>query len=216
MLHDEVAALLQDLEPAVIGAADRNAVIAGRRLDPDIVETGFTGEPAIGHAIQGDTTGHRQVLGPGRFAKPAGAGEQHVFGIVLHPPGQILPVPHRRALFPVAAVLDVGLLEIGGPVRHLQRAVGQPHQALDLVVAAIGREPHQLAAFIPVAENVGRRPAVERAHPRHVVELIAQEAAVRLHENLLQAFERRSLELVIALGFARERRCGVARRDRIP
>ena len=62
-------------------------------------------------------------------------------------------------------------------------------QMLDLFAAAVGREPHQLAAFIPVAEDIGRGAAVERAQPRHVVKLVAEEAAVRLHPDLLQAFE---------------------------
>ena len=210
MIHHEVAALLQDLEPAVIGAADRNAVIAGRGLDPDVLESGFAGDPPVRHAIQRDAAGHAEVLRAGGFAQPAGAREQHVFGVVLRAPGQILPVPHRRALFPVAAVEHERLLEVGGPVRHVQLAVVQFEQMLDLVAAAIGRQPHQLAAFVPVAENVGRGAAVERAETGHGVEFVAEEAAVRLHPDLLQAFQRRAAELVIALGLARERRRRVA------
>ena len=213
MIHHEVAALLQDFEPAVIGAADRDPVVAGRGLDPDVLESGFAGDPPVRHAVQRNAAGHAEVFCAGGFAQPAGAREQHVLGVVLRPPGQILPVPHRRALFPVAAAVeDVRLLEVGGPVRHLQLAVGQFEQMLDLVAAAIGRQPHQLAAFVPVAENVGRGAAVERAEPGHVVEFVAEEAAVRLHPDLLQAFQRRAAELVIALRLPRERRRRVAGR----
>ena len=95
-------------------------------------------------------------------------------------------------------------------MRHVQLAVVQFEQMLDLVAAAIGRQPHQLAAFVPVAENVGGGAAVERAEAGHGVELVAEEAAVRLHPDLLQAFQRRAAELVVALGLARERRRRVA------
>ena len=120
-------------------------------------------------------------------------------------------MPHRGAAFPVAAVHDIGLFEIGGPVRHVQFAVVEFEQMLDLFAAAVGREPHQLAAFVPVAKNVGRGAAVERAQPRHGVELVAEKAAIRLHPDLLQAFEFCAAELVIALGFTGERRRRIGR-----
>ena len=203
--------MLQNFEPAVIGAADRNPVIAGRRLNPDVLESGFAGDPPVRDAIQRNATGHAEIFGAGGFAQPAGAGEQHVFGVVLRAPGQILPVPHRGALFPVAAGLEyVRLLEVGGPVRHVQLAVVQFEQMLDLVATAIGRQPHQLAAFVPIAENVGGGAAVERTEPGHGVELVAEETAVRLHPDLLQTLQLRAVELVIALGLAGQRRRRVA------
>ena len=180
-------------------------------------KTGLPRHPAIGHAVQRDAAGDAEIFGAGRFAQPAGAGEQHVFGVVLHPPGEILPMPHRRAGFPfLAAVDDVGLLELRGPVRNVQGAVGELEQVPDLLLPAVGRQPHQFAALVPVAEDVGRGPAVERAKARHVVEFVAQEAAIGLHPDLLQAFELRAGELVIALGLAGERRGGVGRRIRTP
>ena len=78
-------------------------------------------------------------------------------------------------------------------------------QALDLVAAAIGRKTHQLAALVPVAEHIGRGAAVQRAQPRHGVKLLVEHAARRLQPDLLQAFELRAGEAVIALGFPRER-----------
>ena len=210
MVHHEVAALLQDFEPAVIGAADGDTVVAGRGLDPDVLKSGFAGDPPVRDAIQRNAAGHAEVLCTGGFAQPAGAGEQHVFGVVLRAPGQIFPVPHRGAFFPIAAVEDKRLLEVGGPVRHLKLAIVQFEQMLDLVAAAIGRQPHQFAALVPVAENVGGGAAVERAEPGHVVEFVAEEAAVRLHPYFFQALQRCAAERVVALGLARERRRRVA------
>ena len=58
MIHDEGAALFQDLQVAVIGAADRDAIIAGGGLNPDIPESGLPRDPAIGDAVQRDAAGH--------------------------------------------------------------------------------------------------------------------------------------------------------------
>ena len=134
MLHHEGAALFQDFEIAVIGAADRNAVVARRRLDPDVFKSGLPRHPAVGHAVQRHAAGDAEVLGAGRFAQPAGAREQHLFGIVLNPPGEILPMPHRRAGFPfLAAAHDVRLIELRGPVRNVKVAAVDIEQGLDLL-----------------------------------------------------------------------------------
>ena len=44
--------------------------------------------------------------------------------------------------------------------------------------ATVGRQAHQLAALVPVAEDVGRSPAVHGSEPGHVVEFVAQETAL--------------------------------------
>ena len=75
----------------------------------------------------------------------------------------------------------------------------------ELLTAAIGRKPHQLAALVPVAEHVGRGAAVEGAKPRHAVELLIEHAARGLEPNLLQAFELRAGEAIVALGLPGER-----------
>ncbi|MGY4313082.1 hypothetical protein ACVWW1_002385 [Bradyrhizobium sp. JR3.5] len=93
----------------------------------------------------------------------------------------------------------------------MQRAVLHFKQMADLLAAAIGRQPHQLAALVPVAEHIGRDPAVQRAETRHVVELVRQETARRLHKDLLQAFELCIVEPVVTLGLAGERRCPILR-----
>ena len=201
---------------AVSGAADRDPVVARGRLDPDVFKSGLARDPAVGHAVQRHAAGDAKIFGAGGLAQPAGARQQHLFGVVLNPPGEILPVPHRGAGFPFsAAVHDIRLVEFRRPARHVQFIAGDLHQRLYLLAAAIGREPHQLAAFVPVAENVGRGPAVQRAEARHVVKFIAEESAIGLHPDFFQAFDAGAAEFVIALRLAGERRGGVGRRIRL-
>src|SRR4029077_8839242 len=57
VVHHEAAASFEDFEPTIKGATDRDAVVTGRRLDPDIAETAFAGDPAVRHAIQGNAAG---------------------------------------------------------------------------------------------------------------------------------------------------------------
>ncbi len=121
-------------------------------------------------------------------------------------------MPHRRACFPTAAIHQIGLPEVRCPARNMQRAVAELEQVFDLFAAAIRRQPHQFAAFIPVAKNIGRGPAVERAEARQVVEFTAQEATVGLHPDLLQAFDPCAAEGVIAFGFPGEWRGGIGGR----
>ena len=52
-------------------AAERGAGVAGRRLHPDLVETRLGEDPAVGHAVEGDTPGQREVLGAGLRREPA-------------------------------------------------------------------------------------------------------------------------------------------------
>jgi hypothetical protein len=207
LLHHERTRLLQNFKLPVSGAADCNPVIARRGLDPDVFESGLARNPAVGHAVQRHAAGNAEIPGAGGFAQPAGACQQHLFGVVLNAPGEILPVPHRGTRFPfAAAVHHIRLVELRRPARHMQRVAGDIQQRLDPFVAAVGGEAHQLAAFIPVAENVGRGPAVKRAETRHVVKLIAEESAIRLHPDFFQTFDLRAAEFVIALRLAGERR----------
>ena len=197
---------------SVSGAADRDPVIARGRLNPDVFKSGLARDPAVGHAVQRHATGDAKIFGAGRLAQPAGARQQHLFGVVLNPPGKVFPVRHRRAGFPFsAAVHDIRLVEFRRPARHPQFVAGDLQQRFYPLAAAIGREPHQFAAFIPVAENVGRGPAVQRAKARHVVKFIAEESAIRLHPDFFQAFDTGAAEFVIALRLAGERRGGIGR-----
>ena len=78
-------------------------------------------------------------------------------------------------------------------------------QRLHLIRPPIGRQPHHLAALVPVGEDVARHAAVERAEARHEIELVAQEAARRVEPDLVQRLELGAVEPVVALRFARER-----------
>ena len=101
VLHHGGTALLQHFQPAVIGAADRNPVVAGRRLDPHILEAAFARDPAVGHAVQRHAAGDAEVFRSRRLAQPARPRQQHILSVILYPPGEVLPMPHRRVFFPV-------------------------------------------------------------------------------------------------------------------
>ncbi len=213
MFHCERARLVLDREMAVIGAAYRDPVVARRRLDPHILESGLAHDLAVGDAVQRDAAGDTQVLGSGGLAQPPRPREQHLLGVVLHAPGHVLPMLHGRARLPVlAAVHQRRRLELVRPVVHFQVAAVELDEAPDALRPAIGREPHQLTALVPVAEHIRRGAAISRSQPRHVVELVAQHAAARLHEDLLQGLDPGAVEFVIALRFAGERRRLVGRR----
>ena len=183
--------------PAVSG------IVARSRLNPYILESRLPCDPAVRHTIQGNAPGDAQVLGAGRLPQPVGASQQHLLGVVLHAPGHVFPVRQVLARFPVLAA--IGPVELCRPLRDLQRAVLHVQQRLKRIGPAVRREPHDLAAFVPVGEDVARHPAIEGAEPGHEEELIAQEAACRLEPDLLQRFELRAFELVVALRLAGER-----------
>ena len=205
MIHHICPRLLAHLEMAVIRAADRNAVVARRRLDPHILESGFARDPSVGDAVERDAARHAQVLGAGGFAQPDGTLQEHFLGVVLDLPGEVLPMPHGGALFPVGLGIDqVGLVELDAPLGNFKLAVLHAQKWFHRAGAAVGRQAHHLAALVPVGKQVTRGPAVERAETRHVVELVAQESAYRLEPDLLEALEFRAFEPVIALRFARQ------------
>ena len=109
---------------------------------------------------------------------------------------------HLRSLL---AFGEPRLVVFGGPGRDFQLAVFHLQERLDGMRPAVRRKPHQLAALVPVAEHVGGDAAVERAEARHVVEFVAEKAAAGLEPDLLDRFELRAAEPVVALGFAGER-----------
>src|SRR5262245_19004095 len=90
---------------AVVSATNRNAVIARRRLNPNIVDTGLPHESSISHAVEGNAAGHAQVLGDSYFTQPDRALEEQRLRVVLNPPGNVFPMLDRWARFPVALLL---------------------------------------------------------------------------------------------------------------
>src|SRR5262249_51853692 len=138
--HHKSARPLQDLEMAVVGAADGNAVIARSRLNPDVVESGLVDDPAIADAVEADTARDAQVPGAGRLAQPSGPVEKHRLGIVLDLPGQVFPVRQGRALLPVVFHFGKpGPVELGRPLRDLELAVIEPDHGLLPLLPALAR-----------------------------------------------------------------------------
>ncbi len=137
VLHDEIARLVVDRQMSVIGAADGDAVVAGGRLNPDIVVAGFAHDLAVGDAIQRHAAGDAEILGAGRLAQPDGALDQDPLGVVLDAPCQVLPMLHSGLVFPFSfAVGQVGLVERFGPIGNVERAVLERDERLDPIRAA--------------------------------------------------------------------------------
>ena len=63
------AGVVQELMPDEQGRAQRAAGIAGRRLDPEVVEVALAEQPAVGHAVERHAAGQDQVLHPGPLAR---------------------------------------------------------------------------------------------------------------------------------------------------
>ena len=115
-------------------------------------------------------------------------------------------MPHGGIGFPLLhAVRRPRLVEVGVPRGKLQLAVLDLDQRLEIIGTAVGRQPHDLTAFVPVGENVTRHPAIHCAEPVHAEEFVAEQAAARRKPHLLQGLELGALERVVALGFAGER-----------
>src|SRR5664279_4554143 len=113
---------------------------------------------------------------------------------------------HGRVVIPLLfSVPHPRLIELRIPFGNLQLAVLERQQLLEVIGTAVRRQPHHLAALVPIGEDVARDAAVERAETVHVEEFVAEQSAARLQPYLLQRFERAAFELVVALGFARER-----------
>jgi hypothetical protein len=116
MIHHERARLLENLEPAVIGAADCDAVVTGGGLNPDIVEFDLRATRPLATQFK---------------ATPLNRGFSHLSFHAAMPrgraaPSRCRPERARRDLpsvssagwFPLlAGVHDVGLVQFGGPAR---------------------------------------------------------------------------------------------------
>ena len=172
-------------------APERAAGIAGRRLDPEVVEVAFAEQPAVGHAVQRHAAGQDQVLQPGPGLHVAADPEHDFLGHGLDAGGQVHvpllqgrlgrarrtaeeavkpPIGHRQPL----AVVEIVHVEP-------EAAVGlQVDQALEDQVPvdrpAVGGQAHQLvftavdleAAVvgerrIQQAQRVGKRDVVDQA-----------------------------------------------------
>ena len=73
VFHGGRAVSFQNCQIAVVSTTNRNAIIARRRLNPYVVIAGLAHDPAVGHAIESNATGHAQVFGASCFTQPDGA-----------------------------------------------------------------------------------------------------------------------------------------------
>ena len=179
----------------VIGAADRDSVIARGRLDPDIVVSRLAHDLAICYAIQRHTPGDTKIFGAGYLAQPNGTLKQDTLSVVLNLPSQILPMLHAGASFPFhRAFRHKWLIEFLCPVGNVQLTIFELDQGFETIGTPIRRKSHHLAAFIPIGENIARHPAIAGAETSHVEEVVAEESAHRMEPNFLERFELRSPE----------------------
>src|SRR6185437_11618701 len=128
-LHHKGARLLLDRQTAVIGATDRDSVVAGSGLNPDIVKPRLAHDAPVGDTIERYAAGKAQVPGARGFTQPASTREQHLLGVVLNAPSQILPMPHGRTGFPLLlAIRHPRLIEFRIPFGNMQLAVLEREQ----------------------------------------------------------------------------------------
>ena len=206
MLHDEAARLFLNCQMAIIGAADGDAVVAGRRLNPDIVVAGLAHDLSVGHAVQPHAAGDAEILGASRLPQPDGAFDQDLLGVVLHLPGNIAPMLHGGGVLPLFGIVGlIRLIELLRPIADVQLPVLERGQGLHPSGASIRRQAHDLAAFVPIGEDIARHAAIRGAETLHIEELIAQQTTNRVQPDFLHRLEVRAFEPVVTLGFARQR-----------
>ena len=71
------------------GRAERPAGVAGRRLDPDVVERPLAQQPAVGHAVERDAAGQDEVLHAGSRVNVAADPQHDLLGHRLDAGGQV-------------------------------------------------------------------------------------------------------------------------------
>src|SRR5262249_60975158 len=137
--------------------------------------------------------------GAARPRHQSGASRSPRSAVGLAPPREVLPMRHGWVRFPGLEFDEPRLIEIRTPLGKFQLSVLHLEQRLDRAGTAIGREPHDLAALVPVGEHIARDAAINRPETSHVEELVAQKSADRFQPYLLQDLEPGALEAVITL-----------------
>ncbi len=153
---------LEDREPAVIGAADGDAVVAGGGLDIQVFKLRFPENAAVGHRVQRHTAGVSQVF---RGAEPMPVIhqiEQRPLQLVLHPAGDVCVILETCPEILGAATRAI---EPGHPVvMDEHAAVAQSEYRIgEHSGPAVGRQPHQFAGIVDAAQAVTTARPVEAA-----------------------------------------------------
>ncbi len=167
------ARLVVILVPGDQRRAQRTAGIAGRRLDPDVLERPFAQDAAIGHAVERDAAGQAQVVRLELVVNGARQAQHDLLGHRLDGAGDIhlllRDLRLRRARRRAEQVGEpfIGHGQTGGVVEivHVQ-AEGAVRLQVDQLVEdqvdvlrlAVGRQPHQLvfAGIHPEAGVIGK------------------------------------------------------------
>src|SRR5262249_6319088 len=179
--HHKRARLFLNRKMAIIRTTNRDPIVAGGGLDPNIIVSCLAHESTVGNAIKCHSARKAQVLGAGRFTQPTRALKQHLFIVVLNAPCHVLPMPHGWTCFPFFfTVRHPRLVEISIPLGNLQFAIFEVKQPPEVVGAAVGCEAHYFTALIPISEDVTRDAAVECSEAVHGEELVTQKPAAWL------------------------------------
>ena len=91
--------------------AERAAGIAGRRLNPDLLERAFAQDAAVADAVQRDAAGQAQVAHAGFAVRERGHLQHHLFGDLLDRPREI-HLALRQQRFRLARRTAKQLLEL--------------------------------------------------------------------------------------------------------
>ena len=93
-----VRGLLEMPVPEAQRHAERAAGIAGRRLDPDLLERAFAQDAAVADAVERHAAGQAQIAHAGLAMRERGHLQHHLFGDVLDRPRQVHFALRQRAL----------------------------------------------------------------------------------------------------------------------
>ncbi len=82
--------------------------------------------------------------------------QEDLFSVVLNAPGDVLPMPEIGAFLPIFFCFrHERLVEFGRPLWHDERTIILDFKhRLDRIRPAVGREPHDFAALVPIGKDV--------------------------------------------------------------
>ena len=103
------ARLLEVPMPGELRHAERAAGVAGRGLDPELLERALAQQPAVAHAVERDAAGEAEPVEPGLAVHRARHAEHDLLGHDLDRAGEVhlplrqlgLRLPRRAAEQPV-------------------------------------------------------------------------------------------------------------------
>ncbi len=176
--------------PDELSDPQRAAGVAGRRLDPDVLERPLAQQPPVGHAVERHAAGHAQVLRARRSVDRLrhshddllahhlnGSGQIHLslcdprLGLARRPAEQLVEGPVRHG--EPGEVVEVLLVE---PERAVLLQVDQLVQdQIHVLRLAVGRQAHDLVlARVDLEAGVVGEGGVEQPEGIRPMELLVQ------------------------------------------